>query len=64
MRAAAAAVAEYGRLDGLAVASGVVAFGPVGDMPDEALVDLFLVNTLAPMRLLRAVLPHLAPSGR
>ena len=64
VRAAAAAVAEYGRLDGLVVASGVVAFGPVGDLPDEALVDLFLVNTLAPIRLLRAVLPHLAGSAR
>ena len=63
-RAAAAAVAEYGRLDALVVASGVVAFGPVGDLPDEALVDLFLVNTLAPVRLLRAVLPHLAASAR
>ena len=49
VRAAAAAVAEYGRLDGLVVASGVVAFGAVGDLPDEALVDLFMVNTLAPV---------------
>lgn len=61
VRAAAAAVAAHGRLDGLVVASGVVAFGPVGDLPDQALVDLFLVNTLAPVRLLRAVLP---PPGR
>ncbi len=64
VRAAAAAIAGYGRLDGLVVASGVVAFGPVGERPDEAFVDLFLVNTLAPVRLLRAVLPHLAASAR
>ncbi|MEO8108319.1 MAG: SDR family oxidoreductase, partial [Actinomycetes bacterium] len=64
VRAAAAAVAEYGRLDSLVVASGVVAFGQVGDLPDEALVDLFLVNTLAPVRLLRAALPHLVASAR
>ncbi len=63
-RAAASAVAAYGRLDGLVVASGVVAFGPVGDLPDEALTDLFLVNTLAPIRLLRAALPHLTSSAR
>jgi len=63
-RAEAAAVAAYGRIDGLVVASGVVAFGPVGDLPDEALTDLFLVNTLAPMRLLRAALPHLVASAR
>ncbi len=63
-RAAAAAVTAYGRLDGLVVASGVVAFGPVGELPDEALMDLFLVNTLAPIRLLRAALPHLTASAR
>jgi cyclic-di-GMP-binding biofilm dispersal mediator protein len=62
-RAVASAVAAYGRLDGLVVASGVVAFGPVGDLPDEALTDLFLVNTLAPIRLLRAALPHLTSSA-
>ena len=61
-RAAAAAVEAHGRLDGLVVVSGVVAFGPVGDLPDEVLVDLFLVNTRAPVRLLRAVLPHLVAS--
>lgn len=63
MRAVAAAVEEYGRLDGLVVASGVVAFGPVGDLPDEVLVDLFLINTLAPVRLLQAALSHLTASA-
>jgi cyclic-di-GMP-binding biofilm dispersal mediator protein len=63
-RAAAAAVEAHGRLDGLVVASGVVAFGPVGDLPDEVLAELFLVNTLAPIRLLRAALPLLAASAR
>jgi cyclic-di-GMP-binding biofilm dispersal mediator protein len=63
-RAEAVAVAAYGRLDGLVVASGVVAFGPLGDLPDEALTDLFLINTLAPIRLLRAALPHLTQSAR
>ena len=61
-RAVEAAVAAYGHLDGLIVASGVVAFGPVADLPDEVLVDLFTVNTLAPVRLLRAALPHLTTS--
>ncbi len=63
-QAAAAAIAAYGRVDGLVVASGVVAFGPAGDLPDETLVDLFLINTLAPVRLLQAVLPHLTASAR
>jgi len=63
VRAVAAAVAAHGRIDGLVVASGVVAFGPVGELLDEALVDLFLVNTLAPIRLLHAALPHLVASA-
>jgi cyclic-di-GMP-binding biofilm dispersal mediator protein len=62
-RAVAAAVTGHGRLDGLVIASGVVAFGPLGDLPDESLVDLFLINTLAPIRALRAALPHLIVSG-
>ena len=63
-RAVAAAVDAHGVLDGLIVASGVVAFGPLGDLPEEALVDLFVVNALAPIRLLRAALPHLVASAR
>jgi NAD(P)-dependent dehydrogenase (short-subunit alcohol dehydrogenase family) len=61
--AVTAAVDAHGRLDGLVIASGVVAFGPIGEVPDDVLVDLFLVNTLAPIRLLQAALPHLAASG-
>ena len=61
--AAASAVAAYGRLDGLVVASGVVAFGPLGELPDDTLLDLFLINTLAPIRLVRAALPHLTSSA-
>lgn len=63
-QAVAAAVQAHGRLDGVVVASGVVAFGPVGDLPDEALVELFEINTLAPIRLLRTALPHLVASAR
>lgn len=53
----------HGRLDGLVIASGVVAFGRVGNVPDDVPVDLFLVNTLAPIRLLQVALPHLVASG-
>jgi cyclic-di-GMP-binding biofilm dispersal mediator protein len=63
MRAVAAAVEAHGRLDGVVIASGVVAFGPVGEMPDEVLLDLFLINTLGPIRVLQAALPHLTASG-
>jgi len=53
------AVGRYGRLDGLVFAAGAVAFGPATETPDQVLVDLFTLNTLAPIRLLRAALPHL-----
>jgi cyclic-di-GMP-binding biofilm dispersal mediator protein len=62
-RATAATVEAHGRIDGVVVASGAVAFGPVGDLPDDVLVDLFAINTLAPIRLLRAALPHLTTSA-
>ena len=62
-RAVAAALETHGRLDGLVIASGVVAFGPVGELPDDVLLDLFLINTLGPIRVIRAALPHLVTSG-
>lgn len=61
--AVAAAVAAHGRLDGVIIASGVVAFGPAGELPDDVLLDLFLINALGPIRVLRAALPHLVASG-
>ena len=61
--AVAAALDAHGRLDGLVVASGTVAFGHVSELTDEVLVDLFALNTLAPIRLLRAALPALTASA-
>lgn len=57
------AVAALGGLDGLVIASGIVAFGPAGQVPDDVLTDLFLVNTLGPIRLVDAALPALAESA-
>ncbi len=54
-----AAVEHLGRLDGLVHAAGVVAFGPVEDADDDLLDEVFLTNTIGPIRLLRAALPHL-----
>jgi cyclic-di-GMP-binding biofilm dispersal mediator protein len=62
-RAVAAAMETHGRLDGVVIASGVVAFGPVGELPDDVLLDLFLINTLGPIRVIRSALPHLVTSG-
>jgi cyclic-di-GMP-binding biofilm dispersal mediator protein len=58
-----AAVAAHGGLDGIVVASGVVAFGTVQDTPDDVSIRLFTVNALAPMRLLRAAIPALRASA-
>lgn len=62
-RLVAEAVESLGGLDGLVIASGIVAFGPAGQLPDEVLADLFLVNTLGPIRLIDAALPALTASA-
>jgi len=58
-RVVAGAVAARGGLDGVVFAAGVVAFGAATDLPDQVMIDLFGLNTLAPIRLLRAATPHL-----
>ncbi|MDJ0335614.1 SDR family NAD(P)-dependent oxidoreductase [Salinibacterium sp. G-O1] len=59
-----AAVAVHGRLDGLVIAAGVVAFGPATELSDATLRELFDVNALAPVRLIRAAAPHLTASAQ
>lgn len=51
-----------GRLDGLVNAAGVVAFGPLEDLPDEVTEQLVLTNLVGPMWLLRRTLPLLRAS--
>jgi NAD(P)-dependent dehydrogenase (short-subunit alcohol dehydrogenase family) len=58
-----AAVAGLGGLDAVVVAWGVVAFGPAAEADDAVTEELFAVNTLAPMSLVRAALPHLPEGG-
>ena len=58
-----AATSTYGGLDGMVYAAGAVAFGGVDELPDEVMIDLFTLNTLAPIRLLRAGLPALRASA-
>lgn len=62
-RVVAQAVQAHAGLDGVVVASGAVAFGSAVETPDEVLVDVFTINTLAPIRLLRAAAEHLVASG-
>lgn len=59
----AAALAAHGRLDGVVVAAGVVAFGPAGELDDATLEELFQTNALGPIRTLRAALPALTESA-
>lgn len=58
-----AALSAYGAVDGIVYAAGAVAFGAVDELPDEVMIDLFTLNALAPIRLLRAALPALRASA-
>lgn len=54
------AIGLLGGLDGVVNAAGVVAFGPLQDLTDEALADLVAVDFTGPLRVMRAAIPHLA----
>jgi NAD(P)-dependent dehydrogenase (short-subunit alcohol dehydrogenase family) len=55
---------QHDRIDGLVIAPGAVAFGPVADLADDTLRDLFEVNALAPIRLIREAIPALTASSK
>lgn len=59
----AAALQAHGRLDGVIVAAGVVAFGPAVEVDDETVSELFETNAFAPIRILRAAAPALLQSA-
>lgn len=63
IRVVTAAVEQHGRLDGVVIAAGVVAFGPVTGIDDDTVDDLVLVDFLAPLRIVRAALPVVEPGG-
>jgi len=58
-----AAVEQHGHLDGLVIAAGIAAFGPLAEIDDDTVDDLVLVDFLGPLRLLRAALRVLEPGG-
>ena len=60
--AVTAALSAHGRLDGLVVASGSWLSDRWQTSPTMRSLDLFLINTLALIRLLQAALPHLVAS--
>lgn len=49
----------HGRLDGVIVAAGIVAFGNLVDTDDVVMEELFLTNALGPMWLAKQVVPAL-----
>ena len=57
--AVTAAAEQLGGLDGLVVATGVPAFGPALETEPAVAEELFAVNTLGPMALVRAAGPLL-----
>ena len=56
-------VERHGRLDGVVVAAGIVAFGDLVDTDDVVIEELFLTNTLAPMWLAKRMAPALQESS-
>jgi len=60
LRTAIASVAPF---DGFVNAVGVVAFGNVADLDDATLAQLFAVNAIAPVLMLRECATHLADGG-
>jgi NAD(P)-dependent dehydrogenase (short-subunit alcohol dehydrogenase family) len=58
-RAVQTASSRFGRIDGVINAAGVVGFGPLEQLEDAVLDEIFAVNVLGPLRLLRAAIPHL-----
>lgn len=59
----AAALQAHGRLDGVVVAAGVVAFGPAAEVSDATLAELLEVNLVGPIRVLRDAADALAVSA-
>jgi NAD(P)-dependent dehydrogenase (short-subunit alcohol dehydrogenase family) len=53
------AMSAYGRLDGVIIAAGIVAFGDLIDTDDVVMEELFLTNALGPMWLAKRVAPAL-----
>lgn len=53
---------QHGRLDGVVVAAGIVAFGDLVDTDDVVIEELFLTNTLGPMWLAKYTAPALQES--
>jgi short-subunit dehydrogenase len=63
MRLALASIASVGPIDGVVNATGVVAFGGIGELDDATLAKLFAVNATAPIVMLRESATLIADGG-
>jgi cyclic-di-GMP-binding biofilm dispersal mediator protein len=54
---------HHGRIDGVVITAGVVAFGPLVDIDDDTVDDLVLIDFLGPLRVTRAALPVVEQGG-
>jgi NAD(P)-dependent dehydrogenase (short-subunit alcohol dehydrogenase family) len=58
-----AALAEFGRVDGLVNAAGIYRMASLADTSDEILDEHWHANVRAPYRLTREIAPHLGEGG-
>ena len=63
LQTAFASVATAGPIDGVVNATGVVAFGGIGELDDATLAKLFAVNATAPIVMLRESATLIADGG-
>jgi short-subunit dehydrogenase len=57
--AVASAIAAHGKLDGIIIATGEVAFGPAAELQASTVDELFALNTVGPLHLITASYPAL-----
>ena len=58
-----ATLERFGRIDGLVNNAGIARLSTLEDDGEDALDEMWLVNVKAPLRVIRAALPHLKKSG-
>ena len=58
-----ATLERFGRIDALVNNAGVARLSAVEDESEDTLDEMWLVNVKAPLRMIRAALPHLKKSG-
>jgi NAD(P)-dependent dehydrogenase (short-subunit alcohol dehydrogenase family) len=60
----AATVTKFGRVDALVNAAGINPRATLLDGPDDAFQDLWSVNAMGPIQVIRAAWPHLVAAGQ